>query len=155
MSQTADDNLAYRYTVSVKGVVLFDDGDIPLLLNSRNEYELPGGKLDPHEQPIICLKREIKEELNLNIEIVRIIDSWLYVITNDIKVLIVTYLCKSSSSKKDLKISHEHKSLLLTNYNNIDMINMPNGYKDSIKNVHGDGENYGKHNVSGVSNSFL
>jgi 8-oxo-dGTP pyrophosphatase MutT (NUDIX family) len=131
----ADDNLAFKYPVSVKGVILFDDGDIPLLLNLRNEYELPGGKLEPEEQPETCLIREIQEELNQTVKVVDILDSWLYTITQDIKVLIVTYFCKPISKKQEIKISQEHKSLLLTKINNIEPLNMPNGYKNSIRKV--------------------
>ena len=33
-------------------------------------WELPGGKIEPYENPEECLKREIKEELNIEIEII-------------------------------------------------------------------------------------
>ncbi len=33
------------------------------------KWELPGGKIEPGETPELCLKREIKEELNIDVEV--------------------------------------------------------------------------------------
>ena len=41
-------------------------------------WEFPGGKLEPNEQPADCLLREIKEELNLEIEIQHFIGKYSY-----------------------------------------------------------------------------
>lgn len=131
----ATDNLAYRFPVSIKGIVLYDNGDIPLLKNEREEYELPGGKLEVNEQPITCLIREIKEELNIKVRVERIIDSWQYIIDEETLVVIITYLCRPLEVKSNIKLSHEHKSLLIVNKNKIDKINMPTGYKKSIKTI--------------------
>jgi hypothetical protein len=48
------------FPVSVKGVVLTASG-VVLLRNERDEWELPGGKLEPGESPAACLVREIEE----------------------------------------------------------------------------------------------
>ena len=34
------------------------------------KWEFPGGKLEPNETEIACIKREIREELNIEIEVV-------------------------------------------------------------------------------------
>ena len=52
------DNEAYRFPVAVKGVVI-RNGDVILLRNDRDEWELPGGKLELCESPEECLAREI------------------------------------------------------------------------------------------------
>ena len=44
------DNLAHRFPVSVKGIVRIE-GRFVLLLNDRDEWELPGGKLELGETP--------------------------------------------------------------------------------------------------------
>ena len=50
-----------RFPVSVKGVLL--EGDrVVLLLNERDEWELPGGRLERGEDPVACLERESAEE---------------------------------------------------------------------------------------------
>ena len=56
------------WPVSVKGV-LFVGGDIVLLKNERDEWELPGGRLEAGEEPGLCLVREISEELGIDVKI--------------------------------------------------------------------------------------
>jgi 8-oxo-dGTP pyrophosphatase MutT (NUDIX family) len=124
------DNLAYRFPVSIKGVVFLGDR-LPLLENERSEWELPGGKLEPHESPIDCCAREIEEELHIRARVERILDSWIYTITADTRVLIVTYGCRCDDGST-LKISHEHKTLKLFTVAEVETLNMPQGYKDSI-----------------------
>lgn len=49
------------YPVSIKGVVV-RDGRVLLLKNERDEWELPGGRIEPGETPEQCVAREITEE---------------------------------------------------------------------------------------------
>ncbi len=50
------------FPISVKGVVVLD-GLVLLLRNERDEWELPGGKLELGEDPERCVAREIAEEV--------------------------------------------------------------------------------------------
>jgi 8-oxo-dGTP pyrophosphatase MutT (NUDIX family) len=58
VADAPNDNRAARFPVAIKGVVTID-GRICLLFNERDEWELPGGKLEPGESPQTCLAREI------------------------------------------------------------------------------------------------
>ncbi|HLB56391.1 MAG TPA: NUDIX hydrolase [Coxiellaceae bacterium] len=127
------DNNAYRFPVSVKGVFFLDNGKIPLLLNERDEFELPGGKLELNEQPEKCLIREIKEETNLNITTEQIIDSWIYHIDDERHVLIVTYGCIITDKKINLIHSNEHKKLEQFSIHEVNNLKMPSGYLQSIQ----------------------
>jgi 8-oxo-dGTP diphosphatase len=56
-------------------IILFDD---KILVTQRSEemklplkWEFPGGKLEENESEIDCIKREIKEEINIEIDIVK------------------------------------------------------------------------------------
>ncbi|MFD2262685.1 NUDIX domain-containing protein [Lacibacterium aquatile] len=125
------DQHALRYPVSVKAV-LFVEGRCVLLKNERDEWELPGGKLEAGHSPEQTAIREVWEELGIVAKIDRILDSWIYRV-NGIDVLIVTYLCYAEGALlKDLKISDEHKELRHFAPKEIAGLNMPMGYKRSI-----------------------
>src|SRR5260221_10358006 len=68
-SPIPQDNKAHRFPVSVKGIV-YHDGRVVLLKNERDEWELPGGKLELGETPETCVVREIEEEIVLAVRIV-------------------------------------------------------------------------------------
>jgi 8-oxo-dGTP pyrophosphatase MutT (NUDIX family) len=126
-----NDSRAPRFPVAIKGVVTID-GRVCLLFNERDEWELPGGKLEPGEDPQTCLVREIDEELGLTTRPERILDSWLYRIHPGIEVVIVTYACAPLSGVVP-RVSAEHKKLGLFAPDEIDALNMPEGYKASIR----------------------
>jgi len=46
-----------------------------LLKNEREEWELPGGKLDPGEAPMECVVREIAEESGWPVSVAAILDT--------------------------------------------------------------------------------
>lgn len=128
------DFFANKYPISIKGIIEIE-GKIILLKNERDEWELPGGKIDKHENAYECLIREVKEELNITVSVIEIIDTWVYNIDNKVDVFIVTYLCSISNVTclNDLKISSEHKEIGLFYEDEIDVLNIPEGYKESIK----------------------
>ena len=55
------------YRVSVKGIVIDDDGRIMLSRQEDGTWDLLGGGLDHEEDPIAGLKREIFEETGLRV----------------------------------------------------------------------------------------
>lgn len=119
-----------RFPVSIKGVMAID-GRIPLLQNERDEWELPGGRLEAGEQPAVALARELAEELNILARVDRILDSWLYAIAGHGEVVIVTYACTVLDAG-GLRYSAEHKSLQLVEPGLLAELNLPQGYRDSI-----------------------
>lgn len=131
MTTTPGDNDAYRFPVSVKGVVI-RDGKVILVRNERDEWELPGGKLELSESPKECLAREISEELRLVVEPESILDSWVYTIAPGVQVLVVTYGC-AESSHGEAVLSDEHKELRWFPLAEVDGLRMPDGYKKSIR----------------------
>ena len=131
MSNPPRDNEAYRFPVSVKGVVI-RDGKVILLRNERDEWELPGGKLELSESPERCLAREIAEELRLDVQTESLIGSWVYSIIPGVDVLVVTYGC-SEASLNEAVMSDEHKELRWFSLDEIDDLKMPDGYKRSIR----------------------
>ena len=131
MASEPRDNEAFRFPVSVKGVIL-RDGKVVLLRNDRDEWELPGGKLELSESPEACLAREVAEELGLDVEAELLLASWVYSISPDVHVLVVAYGC-SESAPSEAVLSDEHKELRWFPLAEVDSLNMPEGYKASIR----------------------
>lgn len=119
------------WPVSVKGV-LFIGADIVLLKNERDEWELPGGRLEAGEEPDLCLAREISEELGIDVTVADLLDCWRYPVLPGKEVLIVTFGVQPLSSA-DLCLSHEHKALGRFPISAIDQLPMPEGYRRSIR----------------------
>ena len=115
----------------MKGVVI-RGGKVVLLRNERDEWELPGGKLELSESPQRCLAREIAEELQLSIEPAGILDSWVYTIASGVHVVVIAYGCVESSFG-DAVLSDEHKAVQWFPLSEIDALKMPEGYKASIR----------------------
>ena len=125
------DNEAFRFPVSVKGVVV-RRGSVVLLKNERDEWELPGGKLEPGESPEVCVVREIAEELRLEVEARALLDGWVYAIAPEVHVLVLTYGC-AEMRERDALLSHEHKQLAWFPLAEVGGLRMPQDYKDSIQ----------------------
>ena len=122
------------FSVSVKGVVV-RDGRVLLLHNERDEWELPGGRLEIGETPPECVAREITEETGWQVRTGPILDSWLYYIDQVEKhVFIVTYGCHLLHGQETLDpvVSHEHGRVGLFTLDDVATLTMPQGYKDSI-----------------------
>lgn len=125
--------MTYRpasFPVSVKGVIV-RDGKVLLLRNERDEWELPGGKLEIGEDPPDRLRDEIGEECGWKATIGPILDAWQYHIRDGIDVLIVTYGAEVSTAEPPV-LSNEHKQVGLFREEEIAGLQMPEGYKRSI-----------------------
>ena len=63
-------NDACYYRISIKGLVIDETGRFLLAKEDNGRWELLGGGLDHDEDPIVGLKREIKEETGLEATLV-------------------------------------------------------------------------------------
>lgn len=121
--------------VSIKGVVV-RAGRVLLVHNEREEWELPGGRLELGETPPQCVAREITEETGWHVATGACLDSWLYHIDAAEKhVLIVTYGCYLQPGQDDVApvVSHEHSRIGLFPRAEVPALPMPRGYKNSIE----------------------
>ncbi len=120
-----------RFPVSVKGVIAIA-GEILLLKNERDEWELPGGRLEAGESLRECLAREIAEETGLAVAIADLIDTRLFEVIAGKSVLIVTYRCRAEDWR-GLRISSEHKEIGRFAVAGLNSLALPELYKEIIR----------------------
>ena len=117
--------------MSVKGILRSPKGELVLLMNERNEWELPGGRIELGESSQECLSREIREELNLDVQVGRPVDTYLFEVIPGRYVFIATYVCNLIGAFSP-SLSHEHKKLGLFAPDALPN-NLPDGYRRSIE----------------------
>lgn len=121
---------APAFPVSVKGVAV-QAGRVLLLQNEREEWELPGGKLELGEDPRDCVAREIGEEAGWQVAVGPLLDCWQYHIADGKDVVVVTYGCHVTSGGPPA-VSDEHSRAALFGRTDIAALRMPDGYKRSV-----------------------
>jgi 8-oxo-dGTP pyrophosphatase MutT (NUDIX family)/GNAT superfamily N-acetyltransferase len=131
LDPAAASNHATLFPVSAKGV-LFEDGRVVLLENERRRWELPGGRLEPGEDPPACLVREVAEELGTGVVVETILDSWVYEVLPRREVLIVTYGLRRADSRA-MRVSSEHRRFGLFSLDELAGLPMAEGYRRSIR----------------------
>ncbi|WP_435100173.1 NUDIX hydrolase [Halorubrum sp. N11] len=113
----ADEHL--QATVSVRGIVVEPRGRLLILQRSTDtEWELPGGRLGPDEDPMQGLKRELTEETGLPVEIDDIVAANSWVNTDNQDRFAVHYRCYAPQEKPTL--SNEHSDAQWTTRSAID-----------------------------------
>jgi 8-oxo-dGTP pyrophosphatase MutT (NUDIX family) len=100
---------AGRSPVSVKGVVI-RDGCVLLLLNERGEWELPGGRPEAGEDHRAALRREVREETGLCVEVGEALGEHLFEILPGRIVRIVAFGCRLRG-RGEVTVSDEHLEL--------------------------------------------
>ena len=117
--------------MSIKGI-LVEGGHVVLLENEHDEWELPGGRLEPGEAPETCLAREFAEELRAAVVVTGIIDCWVYEVLLGREVVIVTYGVERCD-REELRVSDEHRRFGLFTLHEIEALPIPEGYRRSIR----------------------
>lgn len=119
--------------ISVKGI-LGPPGRIVLLRNERDEWEFPGGRLEPDdESPSACLRREISEELDVIADVGLPVHSWQYQPIVGRDVLVMAYRCEIVGTWPDqLWHSSEHLGVGSFALDDLDTISLPQGYRDAL-----------------------
>lgn len=99
------------FSLAVYAIVGGEDGTILLLRRSldskhfKHKWDLPGGKVDPHESFDVALVREVAEETGLAIEITGLAGASEYGLP---AVRVISLLLETRRTGGDLRLSHEH-----------------------------------------------
>lgn len=126
--------------ISIKGVVV-ENGKIWLRKNPRNEWELPGGRLEKGEQPEQTVVRELQEELGFATEVVKIVHSGVLAIETGegIKeVFVVSYLCRLMEKIGAFEEMGEDGAAEFRSFSALELesLNVPSVYREAIRRVH-------------------
>jgi 8-oxo-dGTP pyrophosphatase MutT (NUDIX family) len=136
------------YPVSVKGVVV-RAGRVLLLRNDRDEWELPGGRLEAGETPQRCVVREVAEETGWRVTVGPLLDCWVYEVLPGKDVVIVSYGCHLVAAVSagavgagaapdpdevptEPVLSGEHRQVGLFGAAELARLALPDGYRRSI-----------------------
>jgi len=97
-------------TVPVTAAIINNNGKILIAKRSQRKHlggywEFPGGKIEPNETPEVCLKREIAEELKINIHIDSFFTENEYSY-DKVRISLKSYLCTFISGEIQL-IDHD------------------------------------------------
>ncbi len=131
MTSTAKPWVDDRWLVSVKGVLGWGDRFV-VLRNRRGEWELPGGRMDAtDDSPMATLRREMSEELDLEVEVGKLIDSWIYEVEGK-RILILTYQCRAEQPPVMVH-SDEHTEVDQFSIKELGGEAIPGGYLRSIR----------------------
>lgn len=128
----------YKIPVSAKGII-FEENSVWLRKNERNEWELPGGKVEIGEQPPQTVAREMQEELGFETKVVKIVQAWVYRVDTSSDesdgVLVLSYLCRLISKTGEFEIEGETGLAEFQKFSvgQIRALNMPQFYKDAIQ----------------------
>lgn len=97
-----------------------------ILVTQRSEkmklplkWEFPGGKLEKNETEIDCIKREIKEEININIEVVKKLSNSVFDY-GTFKINLIPFIAKYVSGDIILTEHKDYKLLDKTELSNLD-----------------------------------
>tara|TARA_Y100001954_G_C15785585_1_gene592306 strand:+ start:1614 stop:2057 length:444 start_codon:yes stop_codon:yes gene_type:complete len=126
------DELSDKFPISIKALIV-DNNKVLCLKNERNEWDFPGGKINFNEDIEECLRREVKEEVNLDITNLNILKS-LNLKFNGIPVFVVIFLCDISCDSSII-LSFEHDEYNFFSKDEVNSINMPNALKELIMTV--------------------
>jgi len=118
--------------------IIVKDRKILILKRAKEEdcfkemWDIPGGKINFGEMPEDALKREVKEETGLEIEIIKPIRVWSFFKNNGkTQVVGVTMLCKYKRGK--VRLSKEHTEFKWISPEEIEDYEIHEGIKKDVK----------------------
>lgn len=125
-----------EFGVATKAVV-YKDGKFLVVKKSKDEdiapdtYDIPGGRLVFKEELEDALKREVKEEVNLTVDIIKPTNAWSFLAKDNFQLVGITYLCKFL--KGEIKLAKEHVAFEWLTLEEIEKRDFPKWFKKEFE----------------------
>jgi len=127
-----------KFWIALKAIVLDNMDNVLVLFKSLkedvnpNDFDIPWWRINFGEDLQDALKRECREELNINIQIIKPINTWWFV-KNDLHLVWITFLTKYIWW--EISLSNEHSNCFWKSKDEILNWNFPDRLKNEIKNI--------------------
>ncbi len=101
-----------NFSLAAKSFIVNDQNQLLILkrepknIQKPNIWEIPGGRLEPGENPIEGMKREVREEAGIEIEVLHPFSVRHFTRDDGQVITMLVFLCKALS--KEVKLSSEH-----------------------------------------------
>jgi len=119
------------WPVSVKAVLFDHERRVLLAKNDRNEWELPGGRLEPGESIEDCVCREVREETGLSCTVTAPLRPFVFEVIAGRRVVILPFAC-AVTQWIPLVLSNEHAELGFFSLTELCAIPLPIAYHPAI-----------------------
>jgi len=123
------DSISEMFPVSVKSI-LIDDQRVLLIKNERDEWDLPGGKIEKNYNVIETLIKEVKEELNITIDNYNILQVQKYLFRKQ-EIIVVTYFSEITN-EDPIILSFENIDYQFFSYDKLNELKLTPWAKDSL-----------------------
>lgn len=98
--------------IAVKAFIVNEKKEVLILRRRKDDvhrpgtWDIPGGRLNQGESPFDGMKREVKEETNLEIEVKSPLQIHYFTREDGQQITMIVFLCRPLS--KNIKLSEEH-----------------------------------------------
>lgn len=118
---------------NVKGKVLIINKSVTEKINPKT-IDIPGGRLEFGENPEDGLKREVLEEVGLEIDIIAPSRVW-SMTKDDLYLVGITFSTICKNGKAEINLSDEHESFVWLSVSDIQKGEYPIWVKDEVRNA--------------------
>jgi nucleoside triphosphatase len=140
------------YPEPVVGAIIFNEKNEVLLLKSykaNNNYIIPGGHIEVGEPFEQALRREVKEETNLEIKDIKLVGLQEFINDQEAYFVIrhfvfIDYVCRADST--EVKLNDEHQAYIWSNINDALLLSLDKYTRQLLKNI--------KDNAAGMNSIY-